>query len=95
MNITFAIKPDNQRRVLSVSGSEFGSVGAFTYGEANISLWDDRTRLDIGKFCSLASSFFYLGGNHPGQFNSGAPDGSNGGLWVRGESFASGLGLGA
>ena len=30
-----------------------------------------------------------------GQFNSGAPDGSNSGLGVRGESFASGLWLGA
>ncbi len=64
MHTKFTISPSNQLRTLSLSGSEFGTIGIFTYGEANVALWDNQTRLDIGKFCSLANSFFYLGGNH-------------------------------
>lgn len=42
-------------------------VGIFTYGFDNIKLykWDNKTKLKIGKFCSIAENCkIYLGGNH-------------------------------
>jgi acetyltransferase-like isoleucine patch superfamily enzyme len=40
-------------------------AGEFTYGQPVIHSWDDSTRLEIGKFCSIADNVhFFLGGNH-------------------------------
>lgn len=41
------------------------SVGDYTYGTPNIHYFDDKTKLSIGKFCSIALNVnFILGGNH-------------------------------
>ena len=40
-------------------------VGAFTYGRPIVLRWDKKTRLKIGKFCSIAANVqIYLGGEH-------------------------------
>ena len=40
-------------------------VGMHTYGLPDVLFWDYRTRLEIGKFCSIAQgAVFILGGNH-------------------------------
>lgn len=40
-------------------------VGAFTYGRPVVLQWDKKTRLKIGKFCSIAANVqIYLGGEH-------------------------------
>lgn len=40
-------------------------VGDFTYGIPQIEAWDDKTKLKIGKFCSIARGVnIILGGNH-------------------------------
>jgi acetyltransferase-like isoleucine patch superfamily enzyme len=41
------------------------TVGAHTYGLPNVLYWDYKTRLVIGKYCSIAEgTVFILGGNH-------------------------------
>lgn len=40
-------------------------IGAYTYGTPKIYRWDDRTRLSIGKHCSIAKDVsILLGGEH-------------------------------
>lgn len=40
-------------------------IGAYTYGTPKIYQWDDRTRLSIGKHCSIAKDVaILLGGEH-------------------------------
>ena len=40
-------------------------VGDFTYGRPIVLQWDKKTRLKIGKFCSIAANVqIYLGGEH-------------------------------
>ena len=40
-------------------------VGDFTYGRPIVHIWDDKTRLKIGKFCSIAGNVhILLGGEH-------------------------------
>lgn len=40
-------------------------VGDFTYGKPIVHIWDDKTRLKIGKFCSIAGNVhILLGGEH-------------------------------
>lgn len=38
------------------------SVGAFTYGNPRFMLWDERERISIGKFCSIADNVTIFGG---------------------------------
>ena len=41
------------------------SIGAHTYGKPKVYAWDDKTKLVIGKYCSIAENVtFLLGGNH-------------------------------
>ena len=41
------------------------TVGANTYGVPDVYYWDDKTKLSIGKFCSIAEGVvFLLGGEH-------------------------------
>ena len=41
------------------------SASDYTYGKPNILFWDNKTKLVIGKFCSIAKDVtFILGGNH-------------------------------
>lgn len=41
------------------------NIGKYTYGNPNILDWDDGTKLNIGKFCSIADNVtIILGGNH-------------------------------
>ena len=40
-------------------------IGDFTYGRPIVLQWDKKTRLKIGKFCSIAANVqIYLGGEH-------------------------------
>jgi acetyltransferase-like isoleucine patch superfamily enzyme len=40
-------------------------VGEFTYGQPIVRRWDDKTKLKIGKFCSIGSNVqIFLGGEH-------------------------------
>jgi len=44
---------------------ELLSIGIGTYGHPLIHIWDKRTKLIIGKFCSISDGVeFVLGGNH-------------------------------
>jgi len=41
------------------------SIGVHTYGKPTVYAWDDKTKLTIGKYCSIAENVtFLLGGNH-------------------------------
>lgn len=41
------------------------SIGKHTYGTPIVFSWDNKTKLNIGKYCSVAESVtFILGGNH-------------------------------
>lgn len=49
--------------------SENVTIGDYTYGNFEIKEWDDRTKLNIGKFCSIADGvIFLLGGEHRSDF---------------------------
>lgn len=40
-------------------------IGRYTYGKPNILSWDDKTKLEIGSFCSIAKDVtIILGGEH-------------------------------
>lgn len=38
------------------------TVGRFTYGSPKLMLWDDRERIEIGAFCSIADEVAIFGG---------------------------------
>ena len=41
------------------------SIGAHTYGKPKVYAWDNKTKLIIGKYCSISENVtFLLGGNH-------------------------------
>ncbi len=41
------------------------NIGDYTYGRPIIFFWDNQTKLEIGKFCSIADNVrILLGGNH-------------------------------
>lgn len=44
-------------------------VGDYTYGDFKVYSWDNNTKLNIGKFCSIAEGVkFLLGGEHRTDF---------------------------
>ncbi|MBO1058710.1 MAG: hypothetical protein HEQ27_20245 [Dolichospermum sp. JUN01] len=49
-----------------IQGKSKISVGRFSYGLENISIyeWGEGAALKIGSFCSIASATIFLGGNH-------------------------------
>jgi len=57
-----------QRRCMfeqSMWTNDFIKVGDFTYGRPIVLQWDSKTKLKIGKFCSIAANVqIYLGGEH-------------------------------
>ena len=57
-----------QRRCMfeqSMWTNDFIKVGDFTYGRPIVLQWDRKTKLKIGKFCSIAANVqIYLGGEH-------------------------------
>jgi chloramphenicol O-acetyltransferase type B len=56
---------NQQMRWFALKASGQVVVGAHTYGLPNILYWDNKTKLTIGKFCSIAEgAVFILGGNH-------------------------------
>lgn len=49
--------------------SENVTIGDYTYGNFEIREWDNKTKLKIGKFCSIANGvIFLLGGEHRSDF---------------------------
>lgn len=49
--------------------SENVTIGDYTYGNFEIREWNDKTKLNIGKFCSIADGvIFLLGGEHRSDF---------------------------
>ena len=41
------------------------TFGEYTYGNPNVIQWDENTKLNVGKFCSIADDVkIILGGNH-------------------------------
>lgn len=49
--------------------NENASIGDYTYGNFKVISWDDKTKLKIGKFCSIAEGVkFLLGGEHRSDF---------------------------
>lgn len=54
--------------------SDCVSVGDFTYGVPRVLSWDDKTKLVIGKFCSIAENvIIVLGGEHRSDWISTYP----------------------
>ena len=54
--------------------ASFIDIGDFTYGIPEIKQWDDRTKLRIGKFCSIAENVtIILGGEHRVEWNTTYP----------------------
>lgn len=49
-------------------------IGYGTYGKPTVLNWDEKTKLSIGKFCSIADNVkIYLGGNHRNDWISTYP----------------------
>jgi acetyltransferase-like isoleucine patch superfamily enzyme len=53
-----------QRQHRANHPERFVSIGDFTYGNPAINIYDDKTSLKIGKFCSIAGVTIMLGGEH-------------------------------
>jgi acetyltransferase-like isoleucine patch superfamily enzyme len=52
-------------RWLTLKANGLVKVGPYTYGVPNVLYWDYETKLEIGKYCSIAEGVtFILGGNH-------------------------------
>ena len=50
------------------------SFGEYTYGNPSVIQWDEKTKLDVGKFCSIASDVkIILGGNHRSDWTTTYP----------------------
>ena len=62
------------------------TVGKHSYGYPNVYAWDDKTRLTIGKFCSIAEGVtFLLGGEHRMDWITTYPFSAMGNVWVGAE----------
>ena len=62
------------------------SVGRHSYGTPNVYVWDDKTRLTIGKFCSIAEGVtFLLGGEHRMDWITTYPFSAMSNKWVDAE----------
>ena len=70
MNVLFdlsGVEMGAQSKRVGKVGNSIVTIGAFTYGEENISIrqWGEGANLTIGSFCSIAKSVtIFLGGNH-------------------------------
>lgn len=63
-------------------------VGKHSYGFPNVYTWDDKTRLTIGKFCSMAEGVtFILGGEHRMDWITTYPFSAMGEAWMGAESI--------
>ena len=63
-------------------------VGDYTYGKPNILFWDNKTRLAIGKFCSIARNVtFILGGNHRMDWITTYPFSALSDDWIAAKGF--------
>ena len=50
------------------------TFGDYTYGNPNVIQWDEKTKLNVGKFCSIANDVkIYLGGNHHSEWATTYP----------------------
>lgn len=50
------------------------SVGRFTYGNPRLMLWDEKERIKIGSYCSIAEGVtIFGGGEHPSDWVSTFP----------------------
>jgi len=58
------------------------SIGDYTYGKPIVFAWDEKTKLRIGKYCSIAEEVtFILGGNHNVNWVSTYPFSEFGKKW--------------
>ena len=58
------------------------SIGDYTYGKPIVFAWDEKTKLKIGKYCSIAEEVtFILGGNHNVNWVSTYPFSEFGKKW--------------
>lgn len=63
-------------------------VGKHSYGFPNVYTWDEKTRLEIGKFCSIAEGVtFILGGEHRMDWITTYPFSAVGKAWKGAESI--------
>ena len=63
-------------------------VGKHSYGFPNVCTWDEKTRLEIGKFCSIAEGVtFILGGEHRMDWITTYPFSAVGKAWNGAESI--------
>ena len=72
-----------RRRLAFYVATRGFEVGDYSYGAPTIRIWDDDTRLRVGKYCSIAEgATFILGGNHQAgavtTFPLGRPFGESG-----------------
>ena len=64
------------------------TVGKHTYGFPNVYTWDEKTRLTIGRFCSMAEGVtFLLGGEHRLDWITTYPFSAMGKAWNGAESI--------
>ncbi len=83
----------NQKlRWLALQESGQVTVGAHSYGLPNVLYWDDKTKLTIGKFCSIAEgSVFILGGNHRSDWISTYPFNAFEEKWPKAKNIEGGI----
>ena len=55
----------NDHALYSLRQNGVMSIGEFTYGKPKVYFWDDNTKVQIGKYCSIAADVtIVLGGEH-------------------------------
>ena len=55
----------NNYRLIELQNQGIVSIGKHSYGRPTVYAWDDKSKLFIGKFCSIAENVtFIIGGEH-------------------------------
>ena len=87
------LRSTNQKlRWLALQDSGQVTVGAHSYGLPNVLYWDNKTKLEIGKYCSIAEgAVFILGGNHRSDWISTYPFNAFGDKWPEAKSIEGGI----
>ncbi len=58
------------------------ALGAFTYAHSNLALY-----ASVGRYCSIGSGLFWMGGNHPAEWATTSPIGYDPGLMTAVQRF--------
>jgi acetyltransferase-like isoleucine patch superfamily enzyme len=64
-NVALKELGSHEARLAYLKKTGIVSIGKHTYGRPIVFAWDKKTKLNVGKYCSIAANVtFILGGNH-------------------------------